>query len=171
MRHQRQGRKLNRDIQHRKAVFKNLIAQLIEHGAVKTTEAKAKATKSVMDKLITKAKTGTMQARRIIGSFLHHKALVSQLVDTVTPKLPTERGSYTRIVRLGHRRGDNAPIVRLELMNWQGKSKKEAPKKAKTQPKKPIDRKALPKPEAKQRPVKTTIGGKTIGPIVRNKGE
>jgi large subunit ribosomal protein L17 len=116
MRHRVAGKKLSRNIQQRKALFKNLINSLVIHGAVKTTEAKAKAVKGLAEKLITQGKNGTLHARRLIAAFLQNKEAVSKIVDDLGPIFKKRPGGFTRIVRLGRRRGDNTMMVRLELV-------------------------------------------------------
>jgi len=116
MRHQVKGKKLSRDSSQRKALFKNLINALVIHGEIKTTESKAKAIRGLVDKLITKGKRGTFQARRLIGAFLQNKMAVNKIVDELSPTFKNRPGGFTKIVRLGPRRGDDAMMVKLELM-------------------------------------------------------
>ncbi len=116
MRHQIKGKKLSRDSSQRKALFKNLINALVIHGEIKTTESKAKAIRGLVDKLITKGKRGTFQARRLIGAFLQNKMAVNKIVDELSPTFKNRPGGFTKIVRLGPRRGDDAIMVKLELM-------------------------------------------------------
>jgi large subunit ribosomal protein L17 len=139
MRHRINGKKLSLDHDQRKALFKNLINSLILHGQIKTTEAKAKAVRRLAEKLITKGKEQTLHARRLIAAFLQNKKAVNKIVDELAPLFKKRPGGYTRIVRLGERRGDNAPIVRLELV--------EKPEKEKTEKvvKKPDSKKTTPK--------------------------
>lgn len=116
MRHRVAGKKFSRTHNQRKALFKNLINSLIIHGAIKTTEIKAKAIRGLVDKLITRGKTGTLQARRLIGAFLQNKKVVEKIVDELGPIFKNRKGGFTRIIRLGQRGGDNAMMVRLELV-------------------------------------------------------
>lgn len=116
MKHRVAGKKLSRDLKQRKALFKNLINALIIHGAIKTTESKAKAVRRLAEKLITKGKEGTLHARRLIGAFLQNKEVVSKIIDELGPVFKKRPGGFTRIVRLGRRRGDKAMMVRLELV-------------------------------------------------------
>lgn len=116
MRHQVKGKKLSRNSAQRKALFKSLINALVIHGEVKTTESKAKAIRGLVDKLITKGKRGTFQARRLIGAFLQNKMAVNKIVDELSPTFKNRPGGFTKIVRLGPRRGDDAMMVKLELM-------------------------------------------------------
>ena len=117
MKHRRAGRKLNRDINQRKALFKNLIAALILKGKVQTTEAKAKAIRGLVDKLISKAKQGSLTARRLIAAFLMDKKAVNKLVDEVAPKLKQRQSGFTSMKRIKRRRGDNAVVVEVEILD------------------------------------------------------
>jgi large subunit ribosomal protein L17 len=116
VRHQRFGKKLSRDRSHRKALFKNLVNALVIHGEVKTTESKAKAIRRLVDKLITKGKKGTLHSRRLIAAFLQSNKAVNKIVDELGPLFKKRPGGFTRIVRLGRRRGDDAMMVKLELV-------------------------------------------------------
>lgn len=116
MRHRISGRKLSRDRKQRKALFKNLINALVLHGQIRTTEAKAKAIRGLVDKLITKGKEQTLHARRLIAAFLQDKKAVNKIVDDLGPLFKKRPGGFTRIIRLGSRRGDSAPMVKLELV-------------------------------------------------------
>lgn len=124
MRHRLRGKKLSRHHHHRKALFKNLIKALIVHGEVKTTESKAKAVRILVEKLITKSKAGTVHARRLVGNFLQSRNVVNRLVDEVAPLFKGRPGGYTRITRLGERKGDNAMMVKLELVHKPAKPEK-----------------------------------------------
>jgi large subunit ribosomal protein L17 len=128
MRHRVKGKKLGRDSGHRKALFKNLINALILREEIKTTESKAKAIRGLVDKLITQGKAGTLHARRLIAAFLANKQAVNKLVDEVAPRFGSRPGGFTRIIRLGRRRGDDAMMVKLELVE---KKEEEKPKKKK----------------------------------------
>ena len=130
MRHRVLGKKLSRDRDQRKALFKSLINALVIHGQIKTTESKAKAIRRLVDKLITKGKAGTLHSRRLIAAFLQNKKVVNRIVDELGPLFKNRAGGFTRIVRLGKRRGDDAMMVRLELVEKPGKKKeKKAGKK------------------------------------------
>lgn len=125
MRHRVAGKKLSRDRKQRKALFKNLISALVIKGEIKTTESKAKAVRRLAEKLITKGRGGTLHARRQIGAFLQNKEAVNKIVDELGPIFKNRPGGFTRIIRLGQRRGDNAPIVRLELVEKPAKKEEE----------------------------------------------
>jgi large subunit ribosomal protein L17 len=116
MRHQKAGAKLNRDIHQRKALFKSLIQSLILKEEIKTTEAKAKAIKGLIDKLIFKARAGSLHVRRQIMAFLPDKKAANKLVDDIAKRFSQRHGGFTKLVRLGKRRGDNAMIVKMELV-------------------------------------------------------
>lgn len=116
MRHQKKGRKLASDASHRRAMFRTMAAQVFEHGRIKTTEAKAKELRSVVDEIITLAKRGDVHARRQILSDIHDRVLVHKIFTEVAPKYEERSGGYTRIMKLGPRLGDAAPIVLIELV-------------------------------------------------------
>jgi large subunit ribosomal protein L17 len=116
MRHQVAGRKLNRDHNQRKALFKNLINSLVIHGEIKTTESKAKAVRGLIDKLITKGKEGTLHSKRLIAAFLQDKLAVNKITEELGPLFKNRPGGFTRIIRLGKRQGDDAMVVKLELV-------------------------------------------------------
>jgi len=118
MRHQRSGRKLGRDAAHRKALYANLAAALIEHGRIKTTEAKAKEVRPIAEQMITLGKRGDLAAHRQAVAFLRSKPVVRKLFAEVAPRFADRPGGYTRIVKLGPRPGDAAPIVYLELVDY-----------------------------------------------------
>jgi large subunit ribosomal protein L17 len=147
MRHQVKGKKLSRDSSQRKALFKNLINALVIHGEIKTTESKAKAIRGLVDKLITKGKRGTFQARRLIGAFLQNKMAVNKIVDELSPTFKNRPGGFTKIVRLGPRRGDDAMMVKLELME------KPKPKEEKKNKEKEIqlNKEKIPAPKDKKK--------------------
>jgi large subunit ribosomal protein L17 len=117
MRHQRSGKKLGRDSAHRKALYSNLAGALIEHGRIRTTEAKAKAVKPFAEKMITLGKRGDLAARRQALSELRSQEIVHQLFADVAPRFAERPGGYTRIVKLGQRQGDAAAMVYLELVD------------------------------------------------------
>ena len=119
MRHHRAGKKLGRDSAHRKALYANLAGALIEHGRVKTTEAKAKAVKPVAEQLITLGRRGDLAARRQAISYLRSNDVVHKLFADVGPRFRERPGGYSRIVKLGQRQGDAAEMVYLELVDYE----------------------------------------------------
>ena len=118
MRHQRSGKKLGRDAAHRRALYANLAGALIEHGRIKTTEAKAKAVKPIVEQMITLGRRGDLHARRQALSFLRSQDVVHVLFSDVGPRFADRPGGYTRIVKLGPRAGDAAQMVYLELVDF-----------------------------------------------------
>jgi large subunit ribosomal protein L17 len=119
MRHQRAGKKLGRDSAHRKALYANLACALIEHGRIRTTEAKAKAVKPFAEQMITLGKRGDLAARRQAVSELRSKDAVHTLFAEVAPRFADRPGGYSRIVKLGPRAGDAADMVYLELVDYE----------------------------------------------------
>jgi large subunit ribosomal protein L17 len=119
MRHRRAGKKLGRDSAHRKALYSNLAGALIEHGRIKTTEAKAKAVKPFAEQMITLGKRGDLHARRLALAELRSQDVVHQLFADVAPRFADRPGGYTRIVKLGPRLGDSAEMVYLELVDYE----------------------------------------------------
>ncbi|TML70000.1 MAG: 50S ribosomal protein L17 [Actinobacteria bacterium] len=118
MRHHRAGKKLGRDSAHRKALYANLAGSLIEHGRIRTTEAKAKAVKPFAEQMITLGKRGDLAARRQAIAELRSQDVVHQLFADVAPRFAERPGGYTRIVKLGPRQGDAAEMVYLELVDF-----------------------------------------------------
>jgi large subunit ribosomal protein L17 len=118
VRHHRSGKKLGRDSAHRKALYANLAGSLIEHGRIETTEAKAKAVKPLVEKLITLGRRGDLHARRQALAVLRSQDWVHQLFAEVAPRFEGRPGGYTRIVKLGPRQGDAAEMVYLELVDF-----------------------------------------------------
>src|SRR5215208_3110053 len=117
MRHQKTRNKLSRSASHRKALFMNLSRDVIEHERIKTSEAKAKAVKPQVEKLITLAKRGDLHARRQALSALgQDRFIVHKLFEEVAPRYAERPGGYTRIVKLGPRRSDSTEMVFLELV-------------------------------------------------------
>ena len=117
MRHQKTRHKLSRSASHRRALLRNLAKELIDHERIKTTEAKAKAVKPEVEKLITLAKRGDLHARRQALSALgQDKFVVYKLFEEVAPRYADRPGGYTRILKLGPRRSDATELVLLELV-------------------------------------------------------
>ena len=117
MRHQKQRGKLSRDAAHRKALLANLCKEVIQHERIKTSEAKAKAVKPEVEKLITLAKRGDLHARRTAMARLgQDKFVVYKLFEEIAPRYAEREGGYTRILKLGPRRSDSTEMVFLELV-------------------------------------------------------
>ncbi|MEA3335819.1 MAG: 50S ribosomal protein L17 [Chloroflexota bacterium] len=120
MRHKKAGRRLGRSTGHRRALYRNLTLQLFEHEVIHTTEAKAKSVRPQAEKLITLAKRGRqgnrVHAQRIAMARLNNKEIVRKLFDDLAPRFEDRAGGYTRITKLGPRKGDGAEIVQFELV-------------------------------------------------------
>ena len=117
MRHRKKRNKLSRDSAHRKALLTNLSRQLIEHERIQTSQAKAKAVKPEVEKLITLAKRGDLHARRqALSAFRQDKFTVHKLFEEIAPRYAERNGGYTRILKLGPRRSDSTEMVFLELV-------------------------------------------------------
>jgi large subunit ribosomal protein L17 len=116
MRHKKAGRQLRRTSEQRLALLRNLATSLIEHGAIETTEAKAKELRPFVEKLISKAKTGTLHSRRLAVRHIHKRGAADKMFQEIGPKFSTRTGGYTRILRTGHRKGDGAEMARIELV-------------------------------------------------------
>jgi len=133
MRHYKKGRKLGTDASHTKAMKKSLVAALFMNDRIKTVEARAKEIRPDVDKIITWAKKGDLHSRRLAIAALGDKELVREVFEKVEQGMFADRqGGYTRIMKLGNRKGDNAPIAIMELVTEPvAKAKKEAAKPAK----------------------------------------
>ena len=112
----RKGARLGGDAAHQKAMMANLVASLIAAEALVTTEAKAKALRPVMEKVITKARKGGVHRHRQVVAFIRDKEMAHKLFDDIGPRYVDRPGGYTRILKLGPRHGDNAPMARIELV-------------------------------------------------------
>ena len=117
MRHGKKVNHLGRTSAHRKAMLSNMASSLILHKRITTTVAKAKALRKYVEPLLTKSKNDTTHSRRIVFSYLQNKESVKELFDTVAAKVATRPGGYTRIIKLGHRQGDNAEMAVIELVD------------------------------------------------------
>ncbi len=116
MRHLKKGRKLNRSPSHRLALFRNMATSLLRHDRITTTDAKAKELRRWADWLITLGKDGSLHARRRALAFVQDKAVVARLFNEIGPRFQDRNGGYTRVVKVGRRRGDAAPLSVIELI-------------------------------------------------------
>ena len=114
MRHRRVAKKFGRSTAHRKALMKSLVTNLINAESIKTTLPKAKEARKDADKIVTLAKKGTLAARRLAASRLFYPKAVQKLFDKIAPSMADRNGGYTRIVKLGARKGDGAPMCVLQ---------------------------------------------------------
>jgi len=116
MRHRKAGRQLRRTGEQKLALMRSLASSLIEHGAIETTEAKAKELRPFVEKLITKARSGTLHDRRHAIRHVHKRETADKLFQEIGPKFARRAGGYTRILKTGHRKGDGAEMARIELV-------------------------------------------------------
>ncbi len=116
MRHAKAGRQLRRTGEQKLALMRSLASSLIERGAIETTEAKAKELRPFVEKLITKAKSGTLHARRLAIRHVQKREIADKLFQEIGPRYATRAGGYTRILKTGHRKGDGAEMARIELI-------------------------------------------------------
>ena len=112
----KKGARLGGSPSHQRKILSNLAAQLFEHGAIRTTDAKAKLLRPYAEKLITKAKSGTPADRRNVAKLIPNKEIISVLFDDIAPKVADRNGGYTRIIKLENRKGDNAPMSQIFLV-------------------------------------------------------
>jgi large subunit ribosomal protein L17 len=117
MRHGKSGRRLGRTVSHRKALFTNMAAALIEHEQITTTLPKAKELRPVVEKLVTLGKRGDLHARRQAAARIGSDALTKRLFETIAPRYASRNGGYLRIMKAGFRHGDNAPMAVIEFVD------------------------------------------------------
>lgn len=118
MRHGKKHNHLGRKTAHRKAMLANMACSLIEHKRINTTVAKAKALRVFVEPLITKSKADTTHNRRVVFSYLRNKYAVTELFREISVKVADRPGGYVRIIKLGNRQGDNAPMAMVELVDY-----------------------------------------------------
>src|SRR5919198_888537 len=116
MRHLKSGRKLSRNSSHRWALIRNLITSLLREEKIRTTDSKAKELRRWADRVITLGKQGSLHARRQALGIVQDKTVVRKLFDTIAPRFKDRPGGYTRIIKIGQRRGDAAPVSLIELV-------------------------------------------------------
>jgi large subunit ribosomal protein L17 len=117
MRHRVSGRKFGLPSDQRRALLKGLVRALVTHGAIQTTETRAKDVRCIVEKVITTAKTNDLHSRRQARRLLNDESMVKVLFDNVAPQFANRPGGYTRITKIGFRRGDAAPMVKLEFVD------------------------------------------------------
>ncbi|MDY0212011.1 MAG: 50S ribosomal protein L17 [Desulfuromonadaceae bacterium] len=116
MRHNKSGRRLGRNSSHRKAMLRNMVTSLLDAEKITTTDARAKEVRKLAEKMITLGKKGDLHARRQALSVVQDKNVVAKLFDRVAPRFAERNGGYTRIIKVGNRAGDNAPVSIIELV-------------------------------------------------------
>ena len=171
MRHNKKGRKLGTDAGHTRAMKRSLVAALFTNDRIKTVEARAKEIRPDVDKIITWAKKGDLHSRRLAIAALGDKELVREVFEKVAQGQFADRnGGYTRIFKLGNRKGDNAPIVIMELCTDPVRKKKD---KAEEKPaaKKATKKKATPKAEKKEEVAEEAVEEKPVEATEEAKAE
>jgi large subunit ribosomal protein L17 len=124
MRHRKSGRKLGRTSSHREAMLRNMVTSLLKYEKITTTDAKAKELRKVAEKMITLGKRGDLHARRQALSFVRDREVVGKLFDELSARYRDWTGGYTRIVKMGNRAGDNAPVSIIEFIQEAGQDQK-----------------------------------------------
>lgn len=132
MRHRNSGKRLGRNTSHRKAMMRNMVTSLFDHEKITTTDARAKELRPMAEKLITLAKRGDLHARRLVAEVVYDRKTVAKLFERIAPRYAERPGGYLRIIKLGHRLGDNAALSMISLVEeeYAPKAKKKAPKPA-----------------------------------------
>lgn len=133
MRHMNRGRKLNRTMAHRKALFRNLVLALLKHERIKTTDAKAKDLRHFADRMVTLGKRGDLAARRLAYNFMQSRDAVKKLFDEIAPRFKDRPGGYTRVIKFGFRRGDAAPLSIIEFTDVSERQEMKKPPKKRAQ--------------------------------------
>ena len=149
MRHLKSGRQLGRNSSHRKAMFRNMVVSLLDHESITTTDAKAKELRRHAEKAITLGKRGTLASRRMARVIINDRVVLQKLFSTIADRYKERAGGYTRIIKLGIRPGDSAPMSVIQLvqeeLSTDSKPAKKAPKKAAAKPEadaKPLESKS-----------------------------
>jgi large subunit ribosomal protein L17 len=150
MRHRNTVSKLGRTSAHRKATLANLASALLQHKHIETTEAKARVARRFTERLITLAKKGPLHARRIAFQRLRQKSAVKALFEDVAPRFKDRNGGYTRVVKLGRRSGDGAPVAVIELIGFETAVKKQKDREARAEAKKEKEKKTSEKGKAEE---------------------
>lgn len=156
MRHQKKTIKLGRTAEHRKALLANQVCSLIEHERIKTTLAKAKAVRPLAERMVTLGKNGSLHARRTALAVLRQKNAVKKLFESIAPRSATRLGGYTRIVKLGPRKSDSAPVAFLEWVDAAPVTEEAEPKKKGKEKSSKAD-----KPEKAEKPQKVSAESPT----------
>jgi len=175
MRHLKSGRKLGRTSAHRKALFRNMVTSLIVRERIRTTLAKAKELRSHIEKTITLGKKGTLHAKRRALRVVQTKEAFLKLFDTLSDRYANRQGGYTRILKVGHRQGDDAPMAIIELVDREEEKAQAAPAKGKKGKKetaaKPEKKKTKEKKEAAAKPKKEEVKKEAKEPKAKKAAE
>jgi len=159
MRHQVRKKRFSRTSSHRIAMFRNMVTSLIQEGRITTTLSKAKALRSVAEKMVTLAKRGDLHARRQAASYVRTAEAVRRLFAELGPRFKQRAGGYTRILKLGFRHGDGAPMAIIEYLGYEPKlkattDKSDAKKEKKAKAEKPKQEEAQAETKAEKKPEK-----------------
>jgi large subunit ribosomal protein L17 len=142
-----EGRQFGRNSSHRKALFRNLVTSLLEHGRIETTEAKAKEIRGIAEKMITLGKRGDLHAKRLALAYIQSRDVVAKLFSEIGPRSAARNGGYTRVIKTRVRLGDSAPMAVIELVDREVAAA--APKEKKAEAAQPAAEAAAPAAEAK----------------------
>ena len=145
MRHLKSGSKLGRNPWHRRATLRNLVTNLFEHGRITTTLTRAKAARTVAEKLITLGKRDTLASRRQAASYIFTPGVTKKLFSEIAPKFADRAGGYTRIIPAGVRVGDGAKVAILEIIGYEFKAKEKKPRAKKEEPAEETEKEAASK--------------------------
>lgn len=160
MRHRKSGKKLGRNTSHRKAMMRNMVTSFFDTEKITTTDARAKELRKMAEKLITMARRGDLHSRRLIMQVVRDGKIVAKLFDTIAPRYADRPGGYTRIIKLGHRAGDNAALSMIELVQEElaakPKKKKAPAKKAAKKVEAPVEEAAVEEAPVEEAPVEET---------------
>jgi len=148
MRHRKAGVKLGRNSSHRKAMFRNMVTSLFKHDRIRTTDAKAKALRGWADHIVTLAKRGDLHARRQALSIIREQAVVHRLFDEARERFGDINGGYTRVIKVGRRPGDAAPMSMIELVAADKRKTPKVPKAEKSAPATAAPQETVPTTEA-----------------------
>ena len=168
MRHRKSGVKLNRTSSHKNAMFRNMVTSLLKYDRIQTTDAKAKELRRWADHIITLAKRGDLHARRQAMSIVREKAVVHKVFEEAPKRFATVSGGYTRIIKIGRRPGDAAPVSVIELITPEPAKKKSAKKTKTATPKKTAPKKTA---EKKTEEAKTETDTPKTGKVTADPGK
>ena len=171
MRHLKAGRKFGRTSAHRKALFRNLVGALIQRERISTTLAKAKELRGKVEKTITLGKRGTLHARRQAFKLVPAKDAVQKVFGPLAERYAKRPGGYTRIIRIGHRKGDDAPMAFIELVDREGDEAKPAVKAETKKEAKDSKPKATKKAEPKKAPAEKKKPEPKKAPAAKKKAD
>lgn len=157
MRHRVKGRKLKRTASHRTATLRSLATSVLKHKRIKTTLAKAKETRTFVEKLITKARRNDLHSKRLIMSEIKDKEVVKELFAEIVPKIGDRPGGYTRVIRIGNRVGDAAQMAILELVDYNEVANKKAEERKEKREQKAQEKAAEKQKAAEEAAAQSTV--------------